>query len=136
MSGQKSEGIGSHVCSMHVSRPKGYPLKYFLIVVFLVAGLVSPVFADEYPLNDAHATRNLECADCHDTDKPTKRARMKACFGCHKNYEAIAKLTSAKQPNPHESHQGELECYQCHRPHKKDQLYCNQCHEFNHLKFQ
>lgn len=111
-------------------------MKYLLITVCLMFGSACPACADEYHLNDAHAKRNMECADCHEVDKPTKRARMSACFDCHKSYSAIAKLTENKHPNPHDSHQGEIQCYQCHKPHKENKLFCNECHEFRNFKFQ
>ena len=111
-------------------------MKYLLLIISLMLALVTPVVAEDYPLNDAHGKRNMECADCHGVDNPTKRARMDACFDCHKSYAAIAKLTEQLHPNPHDSHQGEIQCYQCHRPHKTNKLYCNECHDFQNYKFQ
>lgn len=126
------------------TRWKNIPSKYrerervrkVLLLVCLLLSLIAPTVADEHPLNDAHGKRNMDCADCHEVDNPTKRARMNACFDCHKSYSAIAKLTATKHPNPHDSHQGELQCYQCHRPHKENKLFCNECHEFRNFKFQ
>ena len=110
-------------------------MKIFLTFVGLIFAVAMASAADDHPLNDAHGKRNMECADCHGTDNPTKRARMSGCFDCHKTYPALAKLTENKHPNPHDSHQGEIQCYQCHRPHKTDKLYCNECHDFQGFKF-
>lgn len=82
----------------------------------------------------AHTTAKLECSSCH-IDGLNKPAPAKACTGCHGSYRAVAALTANLNPNPHDSHMGEIRCTICHAAHKPSQVYCNQCHTFKSLKF-
>lgn len=53
------------------------------------------------------------------------------CMQCHGDYEKLAKQTSDLVPNPHQSHLGQVNCEDCHKPNlSKPELMCNQCHNF------
>lgn len=55
------------------------------------------------------------------------------CLKCHKSYEALAERTKNVTPNPHVSHQGAVNCEDCHKankPAKSVELMCNDCHKF------
>ena len=57
------------------------------------------------------------------------------CQTCHGSYEGLANKTrSDKKANPHESHQGKLECSRCHKGHETARSYCAECHaNFNQV---
>jgi len=40
----------------------------------------------------------------------------------------MAEKTSRLDPNPHDSHLGELECGRCHHQHKASENACAACH--------
>lgn len=102
-----------------------------LTVFILIASVVFA--ADIRKLDSAH--EGMECVYCHLTENPSKRPPVKGCFECHESYAAVAGLTDDKIPNPHDSHQGELRCGLCHKPHAEDKLYCNECHDLQIYKF-
>jgi cytochrome c nitrite reductase small subunit len=100
----------------------------------------------------AHAQEGLECLDCHELETveqvheeavPGKRiigktVEMQFCFDCHvanehTSYEQIIELTADLEEevgaNPHDSHDGELQCRVCHRMHTESKDYC-QCHSW------
>ena len=55
------------------------------------------------------------------------------CLKCHVSYEALAEQTKNVTPNPHVSHQGAVDCQECHqanKPFKDVKLMCNNCHNF------
>ena len=55
------------------------------------------------------------------------------CLKCHVSYEALAEQTKNVTPNPHVSHQGAVDCQECHqanKPFKDVKLMCNDCHNF------
>ncbi|WP_165657647.1 cytochrome c3 family protein, partial [Sutterella wadsworthensis] len=39
--------------------------------------------------------------------------------------------TAKVEPNPHYSHLGDVNCTDCHKGHKKSELMCNSCHQFD-----
>lgn len=102
-----------------------------LITAFLTILCISIAFAaDEKPVLGKHGVEQIPCEDCHGTPTPDKRAPASACTGCHGEYDEIAKLTEAQDPNPHKSHQGELRCTMCHKVHQPSVVYCNECHDY------
>ncbi len=105
---------------------------YLMIVMLLFAGYGNA--NNGYPIDKIHAEQGVTCSDCHLTDKPEKKAKIKECLQCHESYQAVAERTSELEPNPHASHQGELRCNLCHKIHSEDTLYCNQCHGFTQFK--
>jgi len=97
------------------------------------------------------AARGDTCVTCHEeeilvkihageaTSRDNKVATTENCLNCHGSYEALIELTVDSQAfldlngnavNPHETHQGEVDCYQCHKMHSSYEPinYCNTCH--------
>lgn len=94
----------------------------------------------------------IECLDCHeptisqqieeltmyvsgDYEVPMEFRQIgtsEFCEECH-DYEAVTALTEnwggEEGVNPHASHNGKLDCFNCHKMHLEEStLYCNQCH--------
>ena len=68
---------------------------------------------------------------CHKTaPKAGAKVKKQVCQGCH-SYEQLAKQTAKVEPNPHYSHLGDVNCTDCHKGHKKSELMCNSCHQFD-----
>lgn len=110
--------------------------------------LESPPF-----LAHAHAENDLECLDCHpfnagqsageviafvlhNYEDPLKQRKFPKewCLECHEHgsYEEIAERTAYKletvNRNPHDSHNGQINCYVCHKVHRESEDYCSNCH--------
>jgi fumarate reductase flavoprotein subunit len=99
-----------------------------LILVMAAAASLSRA-ADQEFLADRHKAKGMQCEACH-KESPAKTVGMKTCLGCHGDYKALAAKTQHVEPNPHASHEGELECIACHQGHKPGKDYCSQCHTF------
>jgi fumarate reductase flavoprotein subunit len=80
-------------------------------------------------LGDRHKNVGVDCAGCHKEDPPKEKVPMAVCLGCHGGYPEVAAKTNKIDPNPHNSHLGEIECGQCHRAHKASVLVCAGCHD-------
>ena len=96
----------------------------------LMAGL--PILAQDsaHKLPEHHAKSGVHCYDCHQEEKPTKKAvASDSCMTCHGDYPAMKALTKEAKPNPHDSHQGEIACTECHRQHNPPVVKCLECHE-------
>ena len=92
--------------------------------------LASPGWTADPPLTAKHAKAGVHCFDCHQEEKPTKKAvAQESCMVCHGDYPAMKALTKDAKPNPHGSHQGEIPCTECHRQHKPPVVKCLECHE-------
>ena len=77
-----------------------------------------------------HAKAGVHCFDCHQEEKPTKKAvASDSCMVCHGDYPAMKALTKDAKPNPHDSHLGEIPCSECHRQHRPPVVKCLECHE-------
>ncbi|GLH74040.1 hypothetical protein GETHLI_25420 [Geothrix limicola] len=77
-----------------------------------------------------HAKAGVHCYDCHQEEKPTKKAvAADSCMTCHGDYPAMKALTKDAKPNPHDSHLGEIVCTECHRQHQPPVVKCLECHE-------
>ena len=84
--------------------------------------------------------KNVPCATCHGTEKPTAPASQDSCIKCHGQYKGHvvpgADYNPDRNPrrpaievNPHDSHLGDVRCTLCHREHSKSpKTTCNQCH--------
>ena len=104
-----------------------------IAAALLVACVVTaPSAANE--IKGAHAKMGLACAACHGEEATPRRPAMSVCLGCHVGYDALAAKTARLQPNPHKSHLGDLRCTYCHSSHGASKIYCNECHDFKHLK--
>ncbi len=102
---------------------------------------------------DYHRLFDLECLDCHvptleqqahelvvylqsDYEVPLQELKYpkEECLQCHEHgsYEELAERTAHFESligaNPHDSHNGELECGLCHKMHRESEDYCAQCH--------
>jgi hypothetical protein len=98
-----------------------------------------------------HGRANIVCLDCHESTLSqqlsevqkyvtgnyktpldfTKIGDKEFCLECHGTYDELAEKTRGYDDakyNPHDSHNGELECYDCHRMHSQSVIYCSQCH--------
>ncbi|MDR0433668.1 MAG: cytochrome c3 family protein [Gracilibacteraceae bacterium] len=60
------------------------------------------------------------CLDCHDFEEVKQITRERFAEVSGPPYNVA---------NPHDSHNGELDCSVCHRMHQKQTLLCAQCHE-------
>jgi hypothetical protein len=81
-------------------------------------------------LPDHHAKAGVHCFDCHQEEKPTKKAvASESCMTCHGDYPAMKALTKDVKPNPHDSHLGEIPCTECHHQHQPPVAKCVECHE-------
>jgi nitrate/TMAO reductase-like tetraheme cytochrome c subunit len=77
-----------------------------------------------------HAKAGVHCYDCHQEEKPTKKAvASESCMVCHGDYPAMKALTKQAKPNPHDSHLGEIPCTECHHQHRPAEVKCLECHE-------
>ena len=76
-----------------------------------------------------HTKAGVHCYDCHQEEKPTKKAvAAESCMTCHGDYPAMKALTKDAKPNPHDSHVGEIPCIECHRQHQPPVVKCLECH--------
>lgn len=81
-------------------------------------------------LIDKHVAAHVACAQCHTQDTATPPT-MATCLTCHGGtYEKLAAMTAKDQPNPHDSHQGQVPCASCHHVHMASQNFCSSCHNF------
>jgi Cytochrome c3 len=83
--------------------------------------------AQDLFLGDRHKNLGVECSGCHREDPPKQRVPMAVCLGCHGDYSKVVAKTSKINPNPHDSHLGEIECEKCHHSHKPSVNACNAC---------
>jgi hypothetical protein len=85
--------------------------------------------AKKYTLPALHAKSGVHCFDCHQEEKPTKKAvTSESCVVCHGDYPAMKATTKDVKPNPHDSHVGEIPCTECHRQHQPPVVKCLECH--------
>jgi hypothetical protein len=79
-------------------------------------------------LIDKHSAVHVKCARCHTISRAIPPTTA-TCLGCHGgSYDVLAARTAANEPNPHQSHQGEVPCAACHHVHKASGNPCAQCH--------
>ena len=105
-------------------------------------------------LANQHAAAGVTCLDCHkatfeqqkeevikylkgDYKVPLEERKIgttQYCTQCHEHgsYKQVIELSKGLEEelgrNPHDSHNGELECNTCHRVHAPSTLFCVQCH--------
>jgi len=109
------------------------------IAVVIGSAAVVPPAADEASpgaghgyLIDKHIAAHLSCSACHSETPPAAAPETAKCLTCHGgSYRALAAGTVNDQPNPHQSHQGELACSSCHHVHKASVTMCSSCHTFD-----
>jgi hypothetical protein len=85
-------------------------------------------------LIDKHLAAGVTCAQCH-TQTTATPPNTATCLSCHgATYGKLAELTAKDNPNPHASHQGELDCNECHHVHVASETLCSQCHNNFEMK--
>ena len=82
-------------------------------------------------LADKHKGRGTGCSGCHRETPPKQGVPMAVCLGCHGDYRKVAAKTDKLDPNPPDSHLGEIDCGKCHHAHKASVNACNECHQFD-----
>lgn len=106
-------------------------------------------YHDSNLLANSHAKAGVTCHDCHESslsiqteeglkfvtgnyESPLKTMQFpkEMCLKCH-NYDKVKVKTNFAESNPHDSHNGELQCYSCHKMHEPSQVLCSQCHDFS-----
>jgi hypothetical protein len=106
------------------------------IICLFAAGDFSLLWAAEpVLLVDKHKAAGIACNGCHKEAPPAKAVAGSVCVTCHGAYAALAEKTGKANPNPHDSHMGELGCEQCHRVHKPSVSACARCHHEFSLRF-
>jgi hypothetical protein len=79
-------------------------------------------------LGSKHLATGLQCQTCHNPFPPVGAPEAKICLACHGgSYAGVAKLVKS-DPNPHQSHLGEVACADCHHGHEPFEFKCSQCH--------
>jgi hypothetical protein len=79
-----------------------------------------------------HTAYGLACVSCHDEEPAAKSVPTPVCMSCHGSNDDLADLTDDKgADNPHASHNGPLDCDNCHHAHKPSVNFCQQCHAFD-----
>jgi hypothetical protein len=106
----------------------------FLCLLLVSCGLlgVLPAYAEgagKPSLPAYHTKAGVHCFDCHQEEKPTKKASSESCMACHGDYPAMKAVTKDVKPNPHAPHLGEIPCTECHRQHQPPVVKCLECHQ-------
>jgi hypothetical protein len=85
--------------------------------------------------SNKHLDKGLDCTACHG-EGPKKPVKGEQCLSCHQSFDEVAKRTQDMEPNPHDNHQtiNNIDCTECHKGHKPDQVFCQQCHGDMQLK--
>ena len=102
-----------------------------IVILGLFCGLSAQAQERKTVSQPAHHLRaGVHCFDCHQEEKPTKKAvASDSCMTCHGDYPAMKAVTKNVKPNPHDSHLGEISCTECHRQHQSPVVKCLECHE-------
>ncbi len=88
----------------------------------------SPAKAQRPLLAEKHKVAGKKCAACHVESPPADDVGTAKCLECHGTREKLAAKTEKADPNPHQSHQGDLDCNACHHVHKASENNCEKCH--------
>ena len=106
-----------------------------MTVLWLWSSILSPSgptwAAEGIFLADKHKIRGMHCSGCHEESPANQDVPMAVCLGCHGDYRKVAAETDKLDPNPHDSHLGEIDCGKCHHAHKASVNACNECHQFD-----
>jgi len=106
-------------------------------------------YHEENRLASKHAEAGLVCHDCHesslavqaeegwkfitgDYQTPLEKRVFERdfCLECHDDFDEVKAQTDFEESNPHDSHNGEMECNLCHSMHQQSTVMCSQCHLF------
>lgn len=103
-------------------------------------------------MDNIHSQAGVQCKECHDYPVSAEIASGiryvtgnytvgtdgellpveyddDMCLQCHISYEHLAASTDFLHRNPHDSHNGQLECKTCHVSHGDQIDYCGTCHD-------
>jgi Nitrate/TMAO reductases, membrane-bound tetraheme cytochrome c subunit len=102
---------------------------------------------DSNLLANKHAAAGVTCHQCHEsnisiqaeegfkyitgdykTPMDTRKFQNEFCLKCHTDFDSIKAKTNFADSNPHDSHNGEMDCFQCHSMHQTSKVFCQQCH--------
>ena len=75
-----------------------------------------------------HQAEGVQCRDCHNPFPPMEAPSKATCLACHAEIYAMLIASTTKVSNPHNSHLGEIPCWDCHRGHEPFRPSCLQCH--------
>ena len=102
-------------------------------------------------LDNVHLQAGVQCKDCHDypvsaeissgvnflmgnynvgPDGKLLKVQYddQMCLDCHISYAFMGRATDYLFRNPHNNHNGELECRACHMSHEAQIDFCSSCH--------
>ncbi|MAT41915.1 MAG: hypothetical protein CL609_06210 [Anaerolineaceae bacterium] len=102
-------------------------------------------------LDNVHFQAGVECKECHDYSVGAEISSGvnfllgnysvspngellkvqyddQMCLDCHISYEFMGRATDYLFRNPHNNHNGELECRACHMSHEEQIDFCSSCH--------
>lgn len=102
-------------------------------------------------LDNVHLQAGVQCKDCHDypvsaeissgvnflmgnynvgPDGKLLKVQYddQMCLDCHISYAFMGRATDYLFRNPHNNHNGELECRACHKSHEAQIDFCSSCH--------
>lgn len=111
-------------------------------------------------LANKHAAAGVTCHQCHESSIsiqaeegikfvtgdykiPLDKREIgteEFCLKCHSEsggattFEEAKTQTNFEESNPHDSHNGELDCNKCHNMHQPSKVMCSECHTFNWMK--
>jgi hypothetical protein len=88
-------------------------------------------WASSEHLDCVHAEARVPCSSCHAKFSVEEDSNMEVCLKCHGSYADMALVTKDTEPNPHDSHLGEVDCTLCHKIHEPSMDLCEQCHAFD-----
>jgi cytochrome c nitrite reductase small subunit len=99
--------------------------------------LVGVTCQDCHPQTTADLVHEIAATigDSYFVPLPELRIPQQECLACHGDYRELARATDRLNENPHASHLGEEECYQCHKMHRKSpgMKHCLTCHHTGEL---
>jgi fumarate reductase flavoprotein subunit len=105
------------------------------VLLFLGGSVLWPsgptLAAEDLFLADKHRNRGTDCSGCHKESPLEQDVPVAVCLGCHGDYGKVAAKTNKLDPNPHNSHLGEVDCGKCHHAHKASVNACNECHQLD-----
>ena len=107
-------------------------------------------YNEEGLLAHKHAEADVTCHDCHTepiTESINKGVKYitanyeehlekrdfgtrEFCLECH-DFDEVKTNTNFEESNPHDSHNGEMECNVCHNMHQESEVMCQECHTFD-----
>ena len=113
-----------HVMDSYVASTTTQPL---LAAVHTQAGVTCQ---ECHPQTTGSLVQEIFSTATHSYPQPLDPIKFEtaACLQCHGTYDQLAARTANLERNPHDSHQGQLDCRTCHRVHSDSVYYCGQCH--------